>query len=142
MTFANEQYLHHGASVKLAAAIGELKHPDACELRNQLVKFVLESESSLQPGERLPMSTQLLESLFGQYKQLEGQQSKSGFTGLVSCIPLLHRVPTPASVRASFAEVTKKQVADWVTTHVGRTVTSQRRATYAEHRKALKGATS
>jgi len=59
------------------------------------------------------MSTQLLESLFGQYKQLEGQQSKSGFTGLVSCIPLLHRVPTPASVRASFAEVTKKQVADW-----------------------------
>ena len=64
-------------------------------------------------ADQIPMSTQLLESLFGQYKQLEGQQSKSGFTGLVSCIPLLHRVPTPASVRASFAEVTKKQVADW-----------------------------
>ena len=142
VTFANEQYLHHGASVKLTAAIGELKHPEACELRNRLVKFVLESESSLQPGERLPMSTQLLESLFGQYKQVEGQHSKSGFTGLVSCIPLLHRVPTPASVRASFAEVTKKQVADWVTTHVGRTLTSQRRAAYAEHRKSVKGATS
>ena len=142
VTFANEQYLHHGASEKLTDAIAELKHPEACELRNRLVKFVLESESSLQPGERLPMSTQLLESLFGQYKQVEGQHSKSGFTGLVSCIPLLHRVPTPASVRASFAEVTKKQVADWVTTHVGRTLTSQRRAAYAEHRKAVKGATS
>lgn len=142
VTFANEQYLHHGASVKLTDAIGEMKHPEARELRNRLVKFVLESESSLQPGERLPMSTQLLESLFGQYKQLEGQQSKSGFTGLVSCIPLLHRTPTPASVRASFAEVTKKQAAEWVTTHIGRTLTSQRRAAFAEHSKAIKGATS
>ena len=141
VTFANEQSLHHGASAKLAAAIGELKHREARELRDRLVRFVLESESALQPGERLPMSTQLLESLFGQYKQLEGQQSKSGFTGLVSCIPLLHRLPTPASVRASFAQVTKKQVADWVTKHVGRTLTSQRRTAYAEHRKAVKGAT-
>jgi len=52
--------------------------------------------------------------VFGQYKQLEGQHSKSGFTGLVSCIPLLHSAPTPASVRESFAQVTKKQVSDWI----------------------------
>ena len=140
VTFANEQYLHHGASVQLASAIGELKYREARELRDRLVNFVLESESALQPGERLPLSTQLLESLFGQYKQLEGQQSKSGFTGLVSCIPLLHDKPTPASVRKSFAEVTKKDVAEWVTKHVGRTVTSQRRAARAEHRKAIKSA--
>jgi len=140
VTFSNEQYLHHGASVKLAGKIGELKHREACELRDRLMKFVLESESALQPGERLPLSTQLLESLFGQYKQLEGQQSKSGFTGLVSCIPFLHRVPTPATVRESFAQVTKKQVSNWVTTHVGRTLTSKRRAAYAEHRKAVKKA--
>ena len=142
VTFANEQYLHHGASVQLALAIGELKYREARELRDRLVTFVLESESALKPGERLPLSTQLLESLFGQYKQLEGQQSKSGFTGLVSCIPLLHHPPTPESVRTSFAEVTKKQVVEWVTTHVGRTVTSQRRAAYAEHRIAVKGAIS
>lgn len=142
VTFSNEQYLHEGASVKLAAKIGDLKHPEACELRDRLVKFVLESESALQPGERLPLSTQLLESLFGQYKQLEGQHSKSGFTGLVSCIPLLHSAPTPASVRESFAQVTQKQVSDWVTTHVGPTLISKRRAAYAEHRKTIKGATT
>ena len=136
VTFANEQYLHEGASVKLAAKIGDLKHPEACELRDRLVKFVFESESALQPGERLPMSTQLLESVFGQYKQLEGQHSKSGFTGLVSCIPLLHSAPTPALVRESFAQVTKKQVSEWVTTNVGRTLISKRRAAYAQHRKA------
>jgi len=142
VTFSNEQYLHHGASVKLAALIGELKHPEACKLRDRLVNFILESESALQPGERLPLSIQLLESRFGQFKQLEGQHSKSGFTGLVSCIPLLYSAPTPASVRKSFAQVTKTQVADWVTNYVGRTLISKRRAVYAEHRKALKGATS
>jgi len=138
VTFANEQYLHEGASVKLAGKIGDLKHPEACDLRDRLVNFVSESESALQPGERLPLSTQLLESVFGQYKQLAGQHSKSGFTGLVSCIPLLHSDPTPASVRKSFAQVTKKHVSDWVTTHVGRTLISKRRAAYAEHRKATK----
>jgi len=62
--------------------------------------------------------------------------------GFADQIPMWHRIPTPASVRASFAEVTKKQAAEWVTTHVGCTLTSQRRAAYAEHSKAIKGATS
>ncbi len=56
--------------------------------------------------------------------------------------PLLHSAPTPASVRESFAQVTRKQVCEWVTKHVGRTRISKRRAAYAEHRKAVKGATS
>ena len=46
------------------------------------------------------------------------------------------------SVRESFANVTKMQVAASVTTNVGRTLISKRRAAYAEHRKALKVATS
>ena len=142
VTFVNEQYLHHGASVKLAAKIGDLKYPEACELRDRLVTFILTSESALQPGERLLLSTQLLESDFGQFKQLEGQHSKSGFTGLVSCIPLLHSPPTPKSVGESFAEVSPKQVDDWVTDHVGHTLISKRREAYAEHRMAIKGATT
>ena len=60
VTFSNEQYLHHGASVKLAGKIGDLKYPEACKFRDRLVNFILESESILQPGERLPLSTQLL----------------------------------------------------------------------------------
>ncbi len=140
--FANEQYLHRGASQAVAEAIGELRHREARELRDRLVKFVVESESALQAGERLPMSTQLLESLFGQYKQVEGQQSKSGFTGLVSCIPLLLRGPTPATVGESFSQVSRKQVDAWVTENIGRTLTSQRRAAYAEYRHSINRATT
>jgi len=142
VVFANEQYLYQGASASLAEAIGELKHDKARALRNRFVKFVSESELALQPGERLPMSTQLLESVFGLYKQVEGQHSKSGFTGLVSCIPMLLRQPTPTMVCESFAQVRKTDVEAWVKENIGMTMTSLRRAAYAEHRKAVKHVTS
>jgi len=142
VVFANEQYLYRGASASLAEAIGELKHAKARELRDRLVNFVSDSELALQSGERLPMSTQLLESVFGLYKQVEGQHSKSGFTGLVSCIPVLLRRTTPAMVRASFAQVSMTDVEVWVKEKIGTTLTSLRRSVYAEHRKALKLATS
>jgi len=142
VTFANKQYLYRGASESLAEAIGELKHDKARELRNRLVNFVSESELTLQPDERLPMSTQLLESVFGLYKQVEGQHSKSGFTGLVSCIPMLLRKPTPMMVRESFAQVKMPHVEAWVKENIGTTLISLRRAACVEHRKAAKRATS
>ena len=39
--------------------------------------------SKAQIGERLPGTTEVLESCFGKLKGLEDGQSKSGFTGLV-----------------------------------------------------------
>ena len=47
-----------------------------------VVEFLREYEEQLRPHERLPMSTEILESSFSLYKQLEKQHSKSGFTGL------------------------------------------------------------
>ena len=123
-------------------AIGELKHNKARELRKRFVNFVSESELALQPGERLPMCTQLLESVFGLYKQVEGQHSKSGFTGLVSCIPMLLRQTTPTMVRESFAQVKMTSVEAWVNENIGTTLTSRRRAAWAEHRNAVKHATT
>ena len=46
----------------------------------QKARFVHDAEQQLRDGERLPMSTEILESTFGLYKQLERQHSKSGFT--------------------------------------------------------------
>ncbi|HRX82641.1 MAG TPA: hypothetical protein P5307_26420 [Pirellulaceae bacterium] len=42
----------------------------------KLLAFVEESESRLPAGERAWLSTENLESLFGQYKRLEGPHSK------------------------------------------------------------------
>ena len=43
------------------------------EVARRLIEIVRDCEQHLKPGERLPMSTEILESLFGLYKQLERQ---------------------------------------------------------------------
>lgn len=142
LTFINEQYLFQGATDGLRGVIGDsLKHDKSKELARRLIDFVHEAEQQLRPGERLPMSTEILESLFGVYKQLEGQHSKSGFTSLLACLPALLKPTTPAGVIDAFGRISAKDVKAWVEEHIGSTVTSRRNAAYAEHKAALKSAT-
>jgi hypothetical protein len=112
------------------------------ELARRLFDFVAESEQSLREGERLPMSTEILESSFGLYKQLERQHSKSGFTSLLACLPALLKPTTPEVVMASFARTSAMDVTAWTLEHFGSTVTSRRHAAYAEHKSAVKRATA
>lgn len=142
LTFINEQYLFQGATDGLRNVIGDsLEHDKSKELARRLIDFVHDAEQQLHAGERLPMSTEILESVFGLYKQLEGQHSRSGFTSLLACLPALRKPTTPAGVIDAFGRVSAKDVKAWVEKHFGSTVTSRRNAAYAEHKAALKSAT-
>ena len=142
--FINEQGLFQGASSELQTVIGDdLVHEPSKELARRLIDFVGESEVLLREGERLPMSTEILESAFGLYKQLERQHSKSGFTSLLACLPaLLKPTTTPDDVKTAFERTSHKQVLAWTKEHFGTTVTSRRRAAYAEYHAAAKRATA
>jgi len=85
--------------------------------------------------------TEILESAFGLYKQLERQHSKSGFTSLLACLPALLKPTTADGVREAFQRVSAKDVKTWVKKYFSSTVASRRNAAYAEHKKALKSAT-
>jgi hypothetical protein len=142
VTFINEQYLFKGAAAALRSVLGDsLKHDKSKTLAQRLIDFVDEAEQQLRDGERLPMSTEILESAFGLYKQLERQQSKSGFTSLLACLPAILKATTPTSVSDAFRRVSDKDVQAWVKKHFGSTVTSRRNAAYAEHKATLKSAT-
>jgi hypothetical protein len=142
LTFINEQYLFQGAADGLRGVIGDsLQHDKSKELAKRLIDFVHDAEQQLRAGERLPMSTEILESVFGLYKQLERQHSKSGFTSLLACLPALLKPTTPDMVSDAFQRVSAKDVQAWVQKHFGSTVTSRRNAAYAEHKAALKSAT-
>lgn len=142
LTFINEQYLFKGAADGLRSLIGDsLVHDKSKELARRLIAFVHGAEQHLRAGERLPISTEILESVFGLYKQLERQHSKSGFTSLLACLPALLKPTTPEGVSDAFIRVSAKDVKAWVTKHFGSTVTSRRNAAYAEHKAALKSAT-
>ena len=143
VTFINEQGLFKGASSELRTVIGDqLEHATSKELAGRLIDFVAESEEPLRVGERLPMSTEILESCFGLYKQLERQHSKGGFTSLLACLPALLKPTTPERVGTAFGRTSQKEVTEWTAEHFGSTVTSRRQAAYAEHKSARKRATA
>jgi hypothetical protein len=140
--FINEYGLFHGAADRLKTLVSvAVTHAASRQLADRLVAFVLAAEDQLQPGERLPMSTEILESSFSLYKRLESQHSKEGFTSLLACFGALLRHHTPESIRQALRIVKTKDVRKWVKEHLGATLSSRRRQTYQECRNQHHGAT-
>lgn len=136
VTFINEQGLFRGAAEQLRQMWEEhMTHEAGRKLGEPLFEFVREAAHKLKPGERLPMSSEIIESCFGRYKQLEGQHAKEGFTGLVLALPALLKPATPERVRQAFARVMKKDVDQWVQKNLGRSPTARRLAAYNDFRK-------
>ena len=93
----------------------------------------------LAPGERAWLSTEILESLFGRYKRLEGQHSKGGFTSLLASLPVLCGQMDGPNVRKRLLEIDNKQLKQWVQTTIGGTLTARRVAAYNEFKLATHG---
>ena len=98
-----------------------------------LLRFARQSESRLVPlqlasDQRLPLSTEILESSFGLFKQLERQHSKGGFTCLLAAYDCLLHASTPESIRRDFRAVSVKQMKAWVTDNLGQTLASKRQS--------------
>jgi len=139
----NRQGLSAGTSTKLQEELEGLRVDDSwnCEtstsMSNQLVAFVLAEESKLVAGERAWLSTENLESAFGQFKRLEGQHSKGGFTSLVSAMPTVLCHWTSDRVRQLLPKVTTQQLGSWVDEALGCTLGAKRKIAYQEYAKAL-----
>ena len=143
VTFINEQGLFRGAGEQLRAALGSpLEHAASRQLAQRLVDFVTAAEGPLQAGERLPMSTEILESTFALYKQLDRQHSKGGFTSLLAAFAALLKPATPDGIRQAFSAVSVRDVHQWARENLGTTLTSKRLAAYKEFRSATRLATT
>ena len=81
--FINRHGIYHGAAATLKTELDKLRstHPPNCELSTtmsaKLLAFVEESEAKLPEGARAWLSTENLESLFGQYKRLGASTAKA-----------------------------------------------------------------
>lgn len=137
--FANTQGIYRGAAREFKKQVAPYaQQPLSRQLMERTVEFLKGQAKGLQPGERLPLSTEIIESCFGCYKQLEGQHSKGGFTTLLPAFGALLRKATPASLAGSLRRVTNKDVREWTKQHLGRTLASRRQGAYREHRKATR----
>lgn len=136
VTFMNEHGLFRGATEALRERMGEPSSSMARDVQERLLEFTHESEKLLSEGQRLPISTEILESSFGLYKQLERQHSKGGFTSLLAAFGSLLRPVTPQSVKRDLARTSVKQMRAWVSKNLGSTLTSKRQTAYKEFANA------
>ncbi|MFN0062844.1 MAG: hypothetical protein ACKVPX_10035 [Myxococcaceae bacterium] len=135
LTFLNAAGLYPGVADRFEAHVTPLSQsPTSRDLIQKTVQFLRDHEASLQAGERLTMSTEVLESTFALYKQLERQHSKSGFTNLLLAFPTLMRKTTRQEVTASLAQVTVADVQRWTQENIPRTLAAKRREMYREAR--------
>jgi hypothetical protein len=137
LDFVRHRGLFVGAGVALASALPAAPGT-AGALREQLIAFVTTESSKVRIGERLPGTTEVLESCFGKQKALEGDQSKSGFTGLVLSLGAMVTKRTAESVAEALEKCRVRDVLDWCRKALGVTVQSQRKQAYSPPKRATK----
>lgn len=107
----------------------------ARKLAIELAVFVRDEAAKAAPGERLPGSTEVLESCFGKFKALEQQNSLSGFTGLILSLGALVSQTTANVAAKALETIRTKDVWTWCHTVLGSSVQSLRKL--AQHQTII-----
>ena len=102
----------------------------AKQLGEDLATLVTEQGRRLRRGERLPGSSEVLESCFGKFKTLEREQSKGGFTSLLLALAACVSERTHEVVHKALQTSKTAHMIGWIKTKLGQTLGSKRRLAY------------
>jgi len=100
--------------------------PASALFGNELLASVMQEELKVKIGQILIGSSEILEALFGKFKDIEDVQSKSGFTGLSLVIPALAAKTTIKIIHAAMEVVKVIDLKNWFDNNIGQSVQSQR----------------
>jgi len=139
LQFVRTQGLYRGAAKNLRKLLSELRvGASAAKLRDDLTEFIARQAQPLKAGERLPGTSEVIESAFGKFKTVERDQAKGGFTGLLLALAACVAERTHEVVHETLQKTRTKEVTAWIKTKLGDTVGSKRRNAYQAARKSLK----
>jgi hypothetical protein len=110
--------------------------PRTQQVGAELLQFVREEGTKAKVGERWVGSSEVIASIFGKWKHLEGEQAHRGLTGLVLALGALVAPTTPAIIKHALESVPTKTVLAWCREKLGKTVQATRRTLFAVDRKA------
>jgi hypothetical protein len=138
LTWINENGISRNSGRELKKVLQKL--PDAAlakSLAEEAIEFVRNQSRKIKPGERLWLSTEIIESVFGGYKQFEGQHSKGGFTTLLPSLAVLLDRTSPKEITSAFGQVSVKKVDEWITKNLPNTNPAKRRRVSRKYRKSI-----
>ena len=87
---------------------------------------------------RIPGSSEVIESCFGKFKQIEKDQAKNGWTSMILALPALVSKTTKTVVTQAMKQVSTKKIKEWSAEHLGSTINSKKRAFHCEADRIIK----
>lgn len=133
LDFVRSEGYHAKAKEDLEKAMekrDEALKSSGSKIREALVTFVDEQSKPVKAGERLPGSSEVIESCFGKFKNLEGDHVKQGFTSLLLGMGACVKEATVETVAKAMEASKTSMVFGWLKEKLGQTMTSARRAIY------------
>ena len=119
---------HKRARSELAKVLQPLaKQTSSKRLMLGLLDFVKQESSKLKKGQRVLGHTEVLESLLGKYKQIQGRHSQGGMTASLLNIGAAVTKRTPEVIEEALASVPVKAIYQWVRSNLGQTVASKQK---------------
>lgn len=133
--YINVMGLYRGVHVGLALALFRLPHTRLSRsVSFEMIRFVKEQQLGLKRDERMPGSSEIVESVIGKYKNLQHDQVKGGFTAMILGLAASVSELTLDTVRDALDAVSVKRLREWLNENVGTSVFTRKK----EMRKDLK----
>jgi hypothetical protein len=131
--YVREKGYHPAAPGVLEQHLAPLTTTAAAKRLCAAVLDFVEHESAATPSdtEQLLGSSEVLESLIGKYKRLQGTHSKGGMTAMLLSFGAIVSDKSHQTIRNALACVQASQVGEWCRKHLGMTLQSQRMLAFA-----------
>lgn len=128
LDYARVEGYHAAAANELREQLATVAHtPLGQRAADKLIEFVREQSSGVPVGHSLPASSEVLESLIGKGKRLQGQHSRGGFTKLILGLAASVVHVTEQRVCDALQAIPHKRLLTWINDNLGHSLTTQRR---------------
>jgi hypothetical protein len=128
LEYARSEGYHAQAAAELRQQIDLVPHtPAGRRVAAALVEFVKQQSQGMKSGESLPASSEVLESLIGKGKRLQGQHSRGGFTKMILGMAASVVQITQDRIRKALETVCTLDLVEWCEDNLGSSLTAQRR---------------
>lgn len=137
--YVREEGYHADAAEQLRQRLDGLGiNVAARAMETAAVEFVAEQSREARPGERLIGSSEVIESLIGKYKQLQGTHRHGGVTPMVLALGGMVANHTGHAISAALEKIRTCDVLQWSREHLGFTLQAQRRYAFEEQKRDTK----
>ena len=130
------QGLEHGSLLELKRQLAPLPtNEQTSRVQQELLKFVEQESMKALPQERLPGSTESLESTFGKLKALQGIHNKNGFTTFILAAAAIVAPSTPSVIYEAMSHTQATDPGAWGQKNLGKSAHAKRKMLADQYRK-------